>query len=212
MARNWIARNVVPRQINVLRALFPELMTRTWGVSILLSLACVAAFAGAMDAVRIAPSATDRQTIDVAVENGSLEAVLATLELYTGKAIRSLLPADRQISLHARSVRPLDALRRIAAEANLKVDETPNAFLVSDPSEPRLALDVKDAEVHEIMKIVKQQCGIRNLIIDPDVSGKGTFLFKDVPCSVGLRTIVRSLELALEIDENSTVVVNRSRR
>lgn len=73
--------------------------------------------------------------------------------------------------------------------------------LSAAPKSPRtLSIDVKDAEVRAIFATVKVQCGIRNVIIDRDVSGKGTFLFRDVPCEQAIRTITASLGLGFEIE------------
>lgn len=61
--------------------------------------------------------------------------------------------------------------------------------------EPAVTLDVKDADVREIFKSMQQQCGIRNLVLDPDVKGSGTFFFTGVPCSTAFNTVFRSLGL-----------------
>ncbi len=74
-------------------------------------------------------------------------------------------------------------------------------------SEPALTLDVKDADVRAILEVVAEQCGIRNLIVDRDVTGKGTFLFEDVPCSTGIPVILRSLGLGAEFYSSSVVRV-----
>ena len=75
-----------------------------------------------------------------------------------------------------------------------------------DDSRPRLSgqrgaavlhvtLDVKDAEVRDILKSMQQQCAIKNLIIDPDVKGKGTFFIRDVPCATAFDLVFRTLRL-----------------
>ena len=64
----------------------------------------------------------------------------------------------------------------------------------------RFGRDVSDAEVRTIFASVKQQCGIRNVIIDRDVTGRGTFLFRDVPCEQAIRTITASLGLGVETE------------
>ena len=65
---------------------------------------------------------------------------------------------------------------------------------------PTLTIDVKNAEVREIFSQVKRQCRIRNLIIDRDVKGTGTFLFRAVPCPLAIRVITASLGLDYEIE------------
>lgn len=66
--------------------------------------------------------------------------------------------------------------------------------------EPRVTLDVKDMEVRPLLKNVQKQCGIKNLIVDPDVTGSGTFYFSDVPCSDAIPAILKTLGLAADID------------
>ena len=58
-----------------------------------------------------------------------------------------------------------------------------------------VTLDVKDAEVPDILKSMQQQCAIKNLIIDPDVKGKGTFFIRDVPCATAFDLVFRTLRL-----------------
>ncbi|HEX9460746.1 MAG TPA: hypothetical protein VGA84_16475 [Thermoanaerobaculia bacterium] len=73
-----------------------------------------------------------------------------------------------------------------------------------------VTLDVKDADIHDVLKSIQKQCGIRNLIIDPGVTGGGTFLFRNVPCRTALDTVLRVNGLAATSD-SGTVVAVRSR-
>jgi len=66
---------------------------------------------------------------------------------------------------------------------------------------------VKDAEVRYILKSMQSQCVIKNLMIDPDVQGKGTFLFRDVPCRTAFDTVMRSLGLKSVTYPNSVVTI-----
>jgi hypothetical protein len=59
-----------------------------------------------------------------------------------------------------------------------------------------VTLDVKDADVHIVLKSIQKQCGIRNLVIDPGVTGSGTFLFHDVACKVALDAVLKMNGLA----------------
>jgi type II secretory pathway component GspD/PulD (secretin) len=70
-----------------------------------------------------------------------------------------------------------------------------------------LTIDVKDADVHVVLKSIQKQCGIRNLIIDPGVTGSGTFLFHNVPCNVALDTVLRVNGLAAKTYSSSVVAV-----
>ena len=75
-------------------------------------------------------------------------------------------------------------------------------------AKPRaVTLDVKDADVHVVLKSIQKQCGIRNLVIDPGVTGSGTFLFHDVPCKVALDTVLRVTGLAAKTYSSNFVAV-----
>jgi type II secretory pathway component GspD/PulD (secretin) len=75
-------------------------------------------------------------------------------------------------------------------------------------AKPRgVTLDVKDADVHVVLKSIQKQCGIKNLVIDPGVTGSGTFLFHNVPCNVALDTVLRVNGLAAKTYSSSVVAV-----
>ena len=90
-----------------------------------------------------------------------------------------------------------------ATEKRLDGDAKP----VAVHGERTVTIDVKDAEVGEILKDLKKQCRIRNLMIDPNVTGKGTFYFRDVPCRQAFGVVFRSLGLDAVTYENSVVTV-----
>jgi len=75
------------------------------------------------------------------------------------------------------------------------------------PAKRGVTLDVKDADVHDVLKSIQKQCGIRNLIIDPGVTGGGTFLFRNVPCRTALDTVLRVNGLAATNDSGTLVAV-----
>jgi hypothetical protein len=72
-----------------------------------------------------------------------------------------------------------------------------------------VTLDVKDADVHIVLKSIQKQCAIRNLVIDPGVTGSGTFLFHDVPCKTALDLVPRVNGLAAKTYSSSVVAVGR---
>jgi type II secretory pathway component GspD/PulD (secretin) len=77
-------------------------------------------------------------------------------------------------------------------------------------AEPRVTLQMKDADVRDVLKALQQQCGIRNLVIDPDVQGKGACLIlKKVPCSTAFRVVFRQFDLTGQVDANVTTVEKR---
>ena len=72
---------------------------------------------------------------------------------------------------------------------------------------PAVTLDVKDEDVHVILKSMQKQCAIKNLVIDPNVSGNGTFYFTDVPCRTAFDVVLRTMGLAMvEYDDNVAAV------
>ena len=99
----------------------------------------------------------------------------------------------------------LAAALPLGAATEKRLDE--RARVNSLRSDRKVTIDVKDAEVRVILKDLQKQCGVRNLMIDPDVQGKGTFLFKDVPCPQAWNTVLRSLGLDSRIYTNSVVTV-----
>jgi type II secretory pathway component GspD/PulD (secretin) len=77
------------------------------------------------------------------------------------------------------------------------------------PAKPRgVTLDVKDADIHVVLKSIQKQCAIKNLVIDPGVTGSGTFLFRNIPCKVALDTVLRVNGLAAKTYSSSVVAVS----
>lgn len=77
-------------------------------------------------------------------------------------------------------------------------------------SERSVTLDVKDADVRDILRAMQQQCAVKNLLIDEDVTGAGTIYFRDVPCSTAFKVVLSQFGLAGQVEPNSVVTV-RSR-
>ena len=97
-----------------------------------------------------------------------------------------------------------------AAASEKRLDGGPKPIVVR-PGGPVVTIDVKDAEVVVILKEMQKQCGIRNLMIDPNVQGKGTFYFHDVPCAQAWRVVLRSLGLDSVTYSSSVVTVGKLR-
>lgn len=76
---------------------------------------------------------------------------------------------------------------------------------------PTVTIDVKDADIREILLSLKEQCGIRNMLIEDEVGGKGTYLFRQVPCETALRVVFRTQDLDYEIQENSVVIIRKKK-
>ena len=64
------------------------------------------------------------------------------------------------------------------------------------PHSKTVTLDVKDADLREVLQSLKTQCGIKNMIIDRDVEGRATFYFHDVPCETAFRVVFRTFNLS----------------
>lgn len=81
------------------------------------------------------------------------------------------------------------------------------ATAASAAQKPRtVTLDVKDEEIHVILKSMQQQCAIKNLVIDPNVSGKGTFYFHEVPCPRAFDVVLSTMGLAAEYSDDVVAV------
>jgi len=68
-------------------------------------------------------------------------------------------------------------------------------MLARAPQQKTVTLDVKDEDVRVILKSMQQQCGIRNLILDKEVQGKGTFLFRRLPCDRAFDAVFKTMSL-----------------
>jgi hypothetical protein len=80
------------------------------------------------------------------------------------------------------------------------------------PSHERtVKIDVKDEDVHKILATMQKQCGVKNLIIDPDVQVRGTFVFHDVPCSMAFKVVFRTLGLS-SVDYGNSVITVGTRK
>lgn len=137
---------------------------------------------------------------------------MKALELHLTQPVLVDSAADRIVSFRASRILPDTLLKSLVSQAGLDIESRGEWLVVHDPTEPTVTLDVKDAELTHILQEIKKQCGIRNLMIDPEVrEHKGTFLFYEVPCTQALVTIFASLGLSAEIEENSILTVENPR-
>jgi type II secretory pathway component HofQ len=90
-------------------------------------------------------------------------------------------------------------------------------FLLAVPAlaaeKPRtVTLDVKDEDVVLILRSMQQQCGIKNMVIDKDVQGKGTFLFHELPCPRAFEVVFETMSLRAKSDGGDVMnVIPRSK-
>jgi type II secretory pathway component GspD/PulD (secretin) len=165
----------------------------------------------AQSAVTVKRTAGSKTKIDVEASAAPLSVVVKALEPYVGRAIVVDTPGDPVIDYRASGIVPVDALRGVARAAALTLSDE-GSLVFRDPSEPAVTMDVKDAEVRDILKSIKNQCGIRNLIVDPGVKGTATFVFHAVPCHTALSTVLATFGLAAVVDGRSVVSVEPRKR
>ena len=72
-----------------------------------------------------------------------------------------------------------------------------------------VTLDVKDEDVRDILKSMQKQCAIKNLAIDPQVQGKGTFYLRNVPCAGAFDVVLRTFGLRAVNYSTSLTAVER---
>ena len=69
------------------------------------------------------------------------------------------------------------------------------AMLAGAPQPKTVTLDVKDEDVRVILKSMQKQCGIKNLVLDKEVQGNGTFMFRALPCKTAFDTVFKTMSL-----------------
>ena len=75
--------------------------------------------------------------------------------------------------------------------------------------ESTVTLDVKDEDVRVILESMRKQCGIRNMLIDKEVAGKGLIYFNEVPCTTAFKVVFAQFGLTGQVEPNIVVVENR---
>lgn len=85
----------------------------------------------------------------------------------------------------------------------------PALLLAAATATATVSLDVKDADVRLVLKSMQKQCGIKNLLIDKEVQGEATILFREVPCETAFRTVFRQFSLTGQVEQNVTTVERR---
>jgi type II secretory pathway component GspD/PulD (secretin) len=127
--------------------------------------------------------------------------------MYLPKTVEMVLGEDPVVTYRAKEVSPEKALRALVAAGKLSLTSNDDQYWIRSTGEPSVTLDVKDAEAREILKSMQRQCGIKNLMIDPQVQGTGTFLFNQVPCRQAFTIVLRSMGLAAQTYSNNIVSV-----
>lgn len=157
--------------------------------------------------VSVARSQTRPRMIDVAIAHAPLSVAVKALELYLLKPVGIESSGDPEVSFSARGVRAEAALAALALSGGVKVVEEQERTILRSAG-PLVTLDVKDAEIKVILRSLKEQCGIRNLVVAPGVTGSGTFLLRDVPCRTAFRVVFGMMGLRASYEPNSVVIVS----
>lgn len=173
----------------------------------LLAIALLAVAAPVIASVSVKRSEEKAGTVNVAIADAPLSEAVAALQFYLPLGVDMRTSGDPHVTFRARNVVPEGVLGALALSARVDLLIGTDRYTLRDRNEPTVTLDVKDAEVRDILKSMQRQCGIRNLMIDPNVQGKGTFLFTNVPCRTAFDTVLRSLGLASATYPNSVVTV-----
>jgi hypothetical protein len=154
----------------------------------------------------------DAKKIDVAISSQPFSKAIRAVSMYVPERVELAVGDDPLVTYRANGVAPMAVIRALAAQAKASVVFENGRWWVQDVARDTVTIDVKDAEVHAILKQLQRQCGIKNLVIDPDVQGSGTFLFHDVPCQNAFDVVFHSLGLRAVNYPNSVITVRLSRQ
>jgi hypothetical protein len=168
---------------------------------------------GAPASAGISVERAGKSTFNVTASAEPLSSIVGALGLHLRASVAINTSRDPLISYRARNASPEAALRGVVAAAKLELRKhDAERWEIVDPAEPVVTLDVKDAETRVILKSLQRQCGVKNLIVDPNVGGKGTFLFTDVPCRQAFSVVLRTLGLEMAVYSNDVVTVGQRRQ
>ena len=84
-------------------------------------------------------------------------------------------------------------------------------MLARAPQPKTVTLDVKDEDVVVILRSMQKQCGIKNLVIDKDVQGKGTFISRQLPCDRAFEVVFETMSLRAKTYHSVVNVSPRSK-
>ena len=162
--------------------------------------------------VSVKRSVDQPKKVDVAVINEPLSSAVSALEMYLPHTVKIVVTGDPKATFRAKHVDPEGALRAVALSAGVAFAIEDDRYVLRSRKEQTVTLDVKDEEITKILASMKAQCGVRNMVIDRDVQGKGTFLFDNLPCRTAFDIVFRTMGLASVDYGNSTVTVGTRRR
>jgi hypothetical protein len=149
--------------------------------------------------------------VDVAIIAEPLSVAVKALQPFLSRRVELLVSNDRKTTFGAKHVDPEAALSAVVLSAGAQLVVEDDRYWIREKSEPAVTLDVKDEDIHSILRSMKSQCEIKNLVIDKDVQGKGTFMFDKVPCRTAFDIVFRTLGLA-SVDYGNSVLTVGTRR
>ena len=161
--------------------------------------------------VSVKRSVDKPKTLDVAIVDEPLSSAVKALAMHLPQRVQLLVSEDRKITYSAKRVEPEVALRAVVSAADATLVSERGQLWIRNDREDAVTLDVKDAEVRVILKDMQKQCRIKNLVIDPQVQGSGTFLFDRVPCRTAFSVVFRTMGLA-SVDYGNSVLTVGVRR
>lgn len=157
--------------------------------------------------ISVRRSPYNSKTIDVYIVDERVSDAIGSIEMYLPKTIEMTLGDDAVVTYRGKEVSPEKALRALVAAGKLTLTSNDEQYSIRSTGEPTVTLDVKDADARDILKSMQRQCGIKNLMIDPQVQGTGTFLFNQVPCRKAFTIVLQSMGLAAQTYSNNIVSV-----
>ena len=160
-----------------------------------MALVMALAASSASASIRVKPNTANRKLVDVAIDREPLSRAILNISGFQTHRVEVLLATDPLVSYRARAVTPEAAMRALAAAGHARLDYEDNRFWLRELIEPKVILDVKDEDVRVILHSLQAQCHVKNLIIDPDVQGRATFLFRDLPCRTAFDTVFHTMGL-----------------
>ncbi len=151
------------------------------------------------------------KTIDVSIADEPLSSAVKALGVYLPHRAQLLVSRDPGVTYSARQVAPEAALRAVVGLAGATMTIQKDQYWIRHDRDATVGIDVKDEDIRAILKTMQKQCDVKNLVIDPDVQGKGTFLFDKVPCRSAFDIVFRTMGLASQDYGNSVVTVGTRR-
>jgi hypothetical protein len=149
------------------------------------------------------------KTIDVVIVDEPLSAAVRAIAAQTTRRVQLLVSDDPRITYTAKQIAPEAALRAVAEIAGVKLTINRDQYWIQNAPESTVTLDVKDQDIRVILKDMQKQCRIKNLVIDPQVSGTGTFLFENLACRTAFHVVLRTAGLGYVDYGNSVMSVER---